>query len=212
MANKTQKITAAAVLGIALVTGRQAMAQEPPLSLTVRVHAASAKVSPEDLAEAEAQATKVYEAVGVTLNWVHESQKGEAQDPGIYTVRLVLLSGATAQKLIALGNFEDGVLGFAAGVSRSAYIFCNRVISTAGLNATSHVNVLGYAIAHELGHLVLPPNSHSLTGIMRAGMYPRTARLAYFTEKQGTVIRNFLTVVSRSDEIQIVAIGAQTIR
>jgi hypothetical protein len=208
MAIKTQKITAAAVLGMALIMGRQATAREQPFTLTVRVYAADADVTTEELAEVEAQATQVYEAVGVRLRWVHEGSNVEAVDSGTYAVRLVLLSGAKARQLIALQHVEEGIVGQAAGITRSAYIFCNRVITTAGLNATSHVNVLGYTIAHELGHLVLPPNSHSSTGIMRASMYTRTARLAYFTEKQGVFIRKFLKAASESDQAKITSIGA----
>jgi hypothetical protein len=206
MATRTQRITAAALLGMALLTGRQATAREQPFTLTVRVYAADADVTSEQLAEAEAQATKVYEAVGVNLRWVHESRNEEAVDAGTYAVRLILLSGAKARQVIAVQHAEEGVLGQAAGLTRSAYIFCNRVITTAGLHATSYVNVLAYAIAHELGHLVLPPNSHSSTGIMRASLYPRTARLAYFTEKQGTVIRSFLTAASESGEIKMAGV------
>jgi hypothetical protein len=128
-------------------------------------------------------------------------------DPGSYAVRLVLLSGATARRVIAEEHVDEGVLGQAAAITRSAYIFCNRVSSAAGLKAASFVSVLGYAIAHELGHLVLPPNSHSPTGIMRAGMYPRTARPAYFTATQGTVIRDFLTTASRPDEIKVAGLA-----
>lgn len=202
MATRTQSITAAAVLGMALLAGRQATAREQPFTVTVRVYAEDGDVTSEQLAEAEEQATKVYKAVGVTLRWVHE-RNANLVGTGTYAVRLILVSGAKAQKVAAVQHAEEGVLGQAAGVTRSAYIFCNRVITTAGLHATSFVNVLAYAIAHELGHLVLPPNSHSSTGIMRASLYPGTARLAYFTEKQGTVIRSFLAAASGSDEIKM---------
>ena len=203
MATRTQKITAAAGLGMALLMGGQAAARERPLALTVRVYTADTDFTTEQLAEAEAQAAKVYAEAGVTLRWVHESRNEESAEPGTYAVRLILLSGAKAQKVIALQHAEDGVLGLAAGLTRSAYIFCNRVVITAGLNGISHVNMLGYAIAHELGHLVLPPNSHSSSGIMRASVYPRTARLAYFTDKQGMVIRSFLAAASGSSEIMM---------
>ncbi|PYV32761.1 MAG: hypothetical protein DMG22_12175 [Acidobacteria bacterium] len=47
-------------------------------------------------------------------------------------------------------------------------IFHDRVISMAeGANATLAV-LLGRAMAHEIGHLLLGANSHSRTGIMRA--------------------------------------------
>ena len=39
----------------------------------------------------------------------------------------------------------------------------------ASLGTAEEYQVLGAAMAHEVGHLFLGPNSHSLTGIMRAG-------------------------------------------
>ncbi len=203
MANKTQRITAAAVLGILLVTGRQATAREQPLTLTVKVDTADTDVTREELAEATSQTTKVYEAIGVNLRWVFDGQDAEGLDSGTYTVRLVLLSGAKARRVIKLEHLEEGVFGYATAGLHTAYIFCNRVITSAGLYKKDYAKVLGYVIAHELGHLVLPPHSHSSTGIMRANIYLRAPRLAYFTETQGTFIRNFLMAVSRAGEIKI---------
>ncbi len=176
--------------------------------MTVRVVAVDTDISLEHLAEAEAQATKVYEAVGVDLHWVHEGQEAEPLAPGTYPVSVVLLSGRKARHVIALEHIEDGVFGYAAGGSRRAYIFCDRIITTAGRHMTNYVDVLGYVIAHELGHLVLPPNSHSSTGIMRADMELLTHRLAYFTATQGGIIRGFLSAASQSDASKIASIGA----
>src|SRR5258708_7834086 len=115
MANRTHKISGAAVLGLALLSGRQAMAQAQPVALTVRVYAPFANLIREDLAEAEARSTKTYEAIGVKVHWVHENHETEALDPETYQVRLVLLSGAKARQEIALRHVDEGVLGQAAG-------------------------------------------------------------------------------------------------
>jgi hypothetical protein len=50
--------------------------------------------------------------------------------------------------------------------------------------------ILGYAIAHELGHLLLPPNSHSVGGIMRASLDMKlaAAQRLRFTGDQGRLI------------------------
>ena len=49
-----------------------------------------------------------------------------------------------------------------------ATIYVDRVASLAGAaDLATHV-VLGYAIAHELGHLLLGSNIHSARGLMRA--------------------------------------------
>jgi hypothetical protein len=50
--------------------------------------------------------------------------------------------------------------------------------------------LLGYVIAHELGHLLLPPHSHSETGVMRAclDLELAAAKRLQFTREQGVLI------------------------
>jgi len=50
--------------------------------------------------------------------------------------------------------------------------------------------LLGYSIAHEMGHLLLPPNSHSISGVMRASLNLdlAAARRLRFTREQGALI------------------------
>jgi len=50
--------------------------------------------------------------------------------------------------------------------------------------------LLGYTMAHELGHLLLPPNSHSNSGVMRASLdlERAAARRLRFTPGQGVLI------------------------
>jgi hypothetical protein len=54
--------------------------------------------------------------------------------------------------------------------------------------------LLGCAIAHELGHLLLGPNGHSAGGIMQGEWEPKQLRLALmgglvFTSQQSKVLR-----------------------
>src|SRR5262249_14531237 len=67
------------------------------------------------------------------------------------------------------------VMGFApvaTGRFPRAYIFYNRVRGFSdlveGMSSKGGIGiVLGHVIAHEMGHLLLPANAHSKTGIMR---------------------------------------------
>ena len=57
--------------------------------------------------------------------------------------------------------------------------------------------ILGHVIAHETGHLMLPYDAHSPTGIMRAQMDSKSMREAfcgnlYFTLAQSELIRTAL--------------------
>ena len=53
-----------------------------------------------------------------------------------------------------------------------AYVFVDRVKGFADEHAVSLGYVLGAAIAHEIGHLLLPPNSHAAEGIMQPSWHP----------------------------------------
>jgi hypothetical protein len=47
-------------------------------------------------------------------------------------------------------------------------VYCDRTKSVARAAGVDERRVLGYAIAHELGHLLLDTPGHSASGLMRA--------------------------------------------
>jgi hypothetical protein len=53
-----------------------------------------------------------------------------------------------------------------------AYIFVDAAKEFAVAHAVPLSDVLGCAIAHEIGHLLLPPNAHRPSGIMRGSWRP----------------------------------------
>jgi hypothetical protein len=53
--------------------------------------------------------------------------------------------------------------------------------------------LLGEVMAHEVGHLLLPINSHATTGIMRASMRAEFGLRPRFTAEQAALIRRRLT-------------------
>ena len=58
------------------------------------------------------------------------------------------------------------------------------------------VTLLGYVMAHELGHLMLPPNSHSVAGVMRPNfdIDSRGIRgIRLFTDAEARAIRKRLS-------------------
>ena len=196
MANKTG--TLAAVLAMTLATGRWANADEPSLTIEVRV-VNHAELPDNDLFPAQAQATRIFEAVGVALRWVSEQPESEPSTAGRFTVRLILLSGERANRMLSVQRINEDVLGLAVGPARIAYIFCDRILASVVLRGMSFVGVLGRSIAHELGHIVLPSlKSHSDVGIMRTNTRVRSDRPEYFTNAQGALIRTFLRSASQS--------------
>jgi hypothetical protein len=74
------------------------------------------------------------------------------------------------------GQLQEPVFGFAAG--RQVTIFNKRTEDIAFNAEVTHPEILAIAIAHELGHALLGPKSHSDAGIMRPRMQPEDFRKA----------------------------------
>lgn len=90
------------------------------------------------------------------------------------------------------GQLQEPVFGFAAG--RQVTIFNKRTEDIAFNAEVTHPEILAIAIAHELGHALLGPKSHSDAGIMRPRMQPEDFRKAQcltlaFTPEQAQRMR-----------------------
>jgi hypothetical protein len=99
----------------------------------------------------------------VHLEWDDASES--SADPS--DIRVVLLPYETGD----LRRSETQVMGAALRTPRGnslAYVFYRRVEAQADHYRVSTGLVLACAIAHELGHLLLPHSTHAATGLMRA--------------------------------------------
>jgi hypothetical protein len=122
-------------------------------------------------------ATRTLVAAGVDVAW----RNCDAADtcalvpaPGELIVRLVRSHGVTrgvAPLVLGEASIDTGA---AAGVL--ATIYADRVEQMAELSEGDAVLLLGRAIAHELGHLLLATNRHSQSGLMRARWTPSDIR------------------------------------
>ncbi len=93
------------------------------------------------------------------------------------------------------GVREHGdVLGVAYG--SFAYVFYPRIKQVADEWVSSESNVLGRAVAHELGHALLGGHSHTATGIMKARFdrndVATTSNQFLFEGKQAARLRKVL--------------------
>jgi hypothetical protein len=109
---------------------------------------------PETLDRAEDAAARVFRQAGVAIVWIDADRATGRRD--IYTVRIE--RGGT------------GALGAAAIGTRVATIYYGRVAQVARAADGDVAMVLGHAVAHELGHLLLETARHGVPGIMRAQM------------------------------------------
>jgi hypothetical protein len=119
-----------------------------------------AGVEPSVLAAAETVASDVYRSAGVTIEWAESGCI--AGPPGLY-VNLVSVDSGDV-------HLAELMVGFAESGGLTATVLYNRIERLARHHHKKPQMVLGYVIAHELGHLLLPPHSHSATGIMQPAL------------------------------------------
>ena len=130
--------------------------------------------------EARAQTLRVFRQAGVLVTWLDPASDGWRK-LRFYTVRLRTAAGAPTIRS----------LGFAAPGTRIATVVYSRVEQTARDGGGRTGVLLGHAIAHELGHLLLGDTQHSAAGLMRADLDVRLAEQGrlLFTEEQAQTIR-----------------------
>jgi hypothetical protein len=162
--------------------------------INVRVHN-YAQVSTEILAQAEVEAAGILAKAGIEIAWTNcdptRKDLGDAAEcnqflgPTNLAVRILPFFGA-------IPGTDKKTMGFALG--NLASVSVRRVSEEAAEFGVQPYEVLGPAIAHELGHILLGQKGHSPTGIMRAHWrredYERAPRGAFnFTAEQARSVR-----------------------
>jgi hypothetical protein len=134
-------------------------------------------------AGAEAVASEMYRSAGVIIEWAESGCI--AGPPGLY-VNFVAVAAAEVR-------LSELMVGFAEPGGLTATVLYNRVERLARRHHKKPELILGYVIAHELGHLLLPPHSHSATGIMRPTLNldgdAGTLRVSFTTEQAELIAR-----------------------
>ena len=172
------------LLGIVTMGAAHASAQTSRLVLKVDV-VNYTEMRRSTLDRAAREASRPYEAIGIEVQWLYPAPT----DLGRADATVLLLSRGMGERKIAREQLADAVLGQAHKPSARAHIYWHRVQAIADRYALAPSDVLGYAVAHELGHLLLPEYSHAPTGIMKAGFDPDNSLGLRFTELQGAQLR-----------------------
>jgi len=184
------RIGAGLAFTITLFTAGPALATESELMALVLHVDNYARVPPVQLARAEATVSAIYRTAGVSLTWVNDDVRPLMPDDGRRHLRVLLLKPDMSDTKADKDRVPDNVLGQAAFGSTRAYIFTQRVRNLALKNSRVFDTLLGEVVAHEVGHLLLPPNSHSKKGIMREHLDVGLKRNAEaFTSAQGEALR-----------------------
>ena len=163
--------------------------------------------------EAEKQATAIFRKVGVEPVWhrvplppENRTSVNRVQPPSFnlspLDLRIYIVPRSRAKRMEErLGLAKDNVFGLTPRTpdgrgGRLTYVFHHRVREFVVKRTIfeQEALVLGLVIAHEIGHLLLPYNSHSRSGIMRARWDRQDLRRAafgdlVFTAQQAKSIR-----------------------
>jgi hypothetical protein len=170
-----------------LAKPRAVKATETSLKINVCVYNL-ATLPLDTLAQAEREANKIFSRTGVQLTWLdyslddkEEVESGQTCGPpfGPADVRLRILS----DRLTELRGTHPSSLGLALPCTDAdggcfVNVFYQRAEELAKDGALGLAKVLGHAIAHEIGHLLLGSNAHSASGLMRAKWGPKDLQRA----------------------------------
>jgi hypothetical protein len=164
---------------------------------------------------AEQEATGILAQAGVSARWTDcPTSPGDlASFPNCQPPWQVndYVMNVMPDSMAALLGKSDDALGLATecgmGPSCTASVFFDRVSKLAGGDRAPAQVLLGRAMAHEIGHLLLGANSHSPTGIMRGHWAPREFRLdarldLLFTTGQSRRMRSRLAEREQLSQVQ----------
>jgi len=133
-------------------------------------------VSVDDITAARAEADTILREAGIAPAWFNcalvEGKWWGASDrcesgvgPDEIIVRLLRSSRDTESNRVPLGEARVDLQTHTGSI---ATVFADRVASTSARAGANARGVLGRVIAHEVGHLLIGTNRHSMNGLMRA--------------------------------------------
>jgi hypothetical protein len=211
-------------LGLLAVTAMAGAAHASPASpagdvnFTIHVHN-YAGVDGKTLAQAEKVTSRIFERAGVVSQWTdaplqEQEYTADPQLAGLSHIWVNIMPAAMFDSL------APGAAGLAPGVGPDrvlAYIFYNRVeemrqkqlaafLRRDVESPTTVEGLLGSAMAHEIGHILLNLAVHSKTGIMRgnwdlAVLSDIGRGRLYFTNDQETIMRAEVARRARTQQV-----------
>jgi hypothetical protein len=146
--------------------------------VTVRVYN-GINLSSSELSTAEREAEKIFLYAGIHLSWTTGLLAAVVNDntPSAKwhaaSLQLRIWPRAVAGKQPTSSETLGFCLSFENG---DAVVLADAIRKRAVFGSTSFADLLGLAMAHELGHLLLRSASHSVAGIMRARWTERGLR------------------------------------
>ena len=169
--------------------GSSAQSLEPTVLVLLQN---DARVASDVAGRAQAEVTRLCDLMGVKVAWVTEIPEPGRRARVVSLVTWEPVDRAIPESVLGLTYADRGRRGY------MAYVFWRRV-ERASLKFTASLpNLLAVAIAHELGHMLLPDGSHAKQGLMEtpwnsAHFRSASAGLLHFSTETGALIRRGLT-------------------
>ena len=147
------------------ITPCNAAAADPNPVISIRIDIAST-LDGVSLLRAQQLTSEIYERAGVTLDWTADTTTPGRSLTIVLTTIAAGPAGLVPEAMGVAPSPGDGSRG------ATAYVFVDRVASFSAAHRVAAEHVLACAMAHEIGHLLLPPNAHAAEGIMRGSWHP----------------------------------------
>lgn len=183
-----------ACMSLTLTTLVLAATLSAKLPMAVRIYDAVG-LSPHVLAQVQETAGVTLAAVGIQPVWRPCHVNGCVTRPKPHEIEIRIVNATPLS--------PGGSLGYAAiDVEQHAgvlgTVFADRVGALGAASGVNGIELLGHAVAHEIGHLVLGTPDHSRFGLMRATWTSAEIRRARpsdwtFSNDQGTQMRGRLS-------------------
>jgi hypothetical protein len=138
-----------------------------------------AHVSPGTLAQAHVRASAIFAQAGIEVDFLlcppadpadfqpPHSPCSNLAWPSHLSVRIIPRGRSVGADIFGQAMVDD------SGGGIYAKVYYQNLVSSPNHPGIPDGEMLGYVIAHELGHLLLGSNSHSHTGLMQATWNPR---------------------------------------
>src|SRR5262245_16578876 len=170
------------VVAIVGTVARTADAAEPGHVLTIDLQMTNEAQVPAPVFEkSRDEVTRIFASAGVAVRWTETTPR--------LTVRVVA-------QVLGFDRAASPVMGVALRTAKesTAQVFFRQVQNFARTYDVDLSTMLAYVMAHEMGHLLLPGNAHSPTGLMQADWDKALVRDAArgsltFTDVQAARIR-----------------------
>src|SRR5260370_10440677 len=176
-----------------------------PRSAAIRLRVVNESAADRrSMALASKELTEILGRAGVSLiwltctsgwaDWLSTDPCQRERAPSEFWLRIVSRRPAgTSTRVLAFSELDE-----TPGL-RSAGVYYPAAVEAAGKNGLAAGTVLGAAIAHEVGHLVLGENAHSQEGLMSSDWrWPQFKRLSIgelsFTPREAKLLQDELRI------------------